>query len=90
MTHRAVEEPRVKTVRSPWKIGGAWLDARTLAWAAGLAIVLLFLSLWYMLREKPLPRRRESRKKSFRKCRRTLPRCSPLSPARSTPLWITG
>ncbi len=57
MTHRAVEEPRVKPVRDPWRLGGAWVNARTLSWGAGFSIVLLFGGLWFVLREKPLPRR---------------------------------
>lgn len=59
MTSRATDEhPRVKTVRSPWNLGGSWLNARVLSWAAGFSIVALFGLLWFMLREKPLPRRR--------------------------------
>ena len=57
MTHR-VEEPRLKAVRSTWNLGGSWLNARTLSWAAGLSIAALFSALWFMLRTKPLPRRR--------------------------------
>lgn len=63
MTHRAAEEhapehPRLRTVKNPWHLGGSWLNARTLSWAAGLSIAVLFSALWFMLREKPLPRRR--------------------------------
>ena len=58
MTHKAAEEIRVKPVRSPWSFGASWLDARTISWAAGVSIVVLFGGLWFMLREKPLPRRR--------------------------------
>ena len=58
MTGGAVETERLKPVRSPWRAGGIGLNARTLAWAAGLSIALLFAALWFLLREKPLPRRR--------------------------------
>lgn len=57
MTSRIADEPRLKTVRGPWHFGGAWLNARTLSWATGFSIALLFGGLWFMLREKPLPRR---------------------------------
>lgn len=58
MTSRAVDEPRLKTVKNPWHYGGSWLNARTLTWAAGISIAALFTALLFMLREKPLPRRR--------------------------------
>lgn len=59
MTSRAVpDEPRLKPVRHPWHFTAAWLNARTLSWAAAVSIVLLFGGLWTMLRSKPLPRRR--------------------------------
>jgi tetratricopeptide (TPR) repeat protein len=54
----AVHEPRVKPVRHPWRLGGAWVNARTLTAGAVLSIAALFGSLYFMLREKPLPRRR--------------------------------
>ncbi len=57
MTGRAVEEVRLKTVKSPWALAGGWLSARAVAIAAGLAVVSLFGMLAFMLREKPLPRR---------------------------------
>jgi tetratricopeptide (TPR) repeat protein len=57
VTTRAAEEPRLKTVKHPWRLGGSWLNARTISWAAGLSIVALFSVLWFMMREKPLPRR---------------------------------
>ncbi|MFI5347745.1 MAG: hypothetical protein ACHQ51_15335 [Elusimicrobiota bacterium] len=57
MTGRATEEhPRLKPVRSPWHFTASWLNARFLSWAAGFSIVVLFSALWFMLREKPLPR----------------------------------
>lgn len=58
MTTGTMEEPRLKPVRGPWRYGGAWLNARTLSAAAAVAVLGLFLGLWLMLREKPLPRRR--------------------------------
>lgn len=58
MTSRAAEEVRLQTVRGPWARGLPWLDARIVAVAATASIALLFASLWFMLREKPLPRRR--------------------------------
>jgi tetratricopeptide (TPR) repeat protein len=58
VTSRAPEEPRLKPVRHPWLVGGPWLNARTLSWAAGLSIALLFTTLWMALRPKPMPRRR--------------------------------
>lgn len=57
MTGRAAEEERLEPVRSPWRRGGSWLDSRALAFAAGISIALLFASLWFLRREKPLPRR---------------------------------
>jgi tetratricopeptide (TPR) repeat protein len=58
VTSHATDEPRLKPVKHPWRLGGSWLNARTLTWAAGLSIVALFSMLWFILREKPLPRRR--------------------------------
>ena len=58
MTSRiAPEEPRLKPVRHPWNFSAAWLNARTLSWAAGFSIALLFGGMWFMLRARPLPRR---------------------------------
>ncbi len=53
----AAHEPRVKPVRGAWG-GGSWLSPRLLAWTAAAAIAVLFGVLWFMLRERPLPRRR--------------------------------
>ncbi len=53
----AAPEPRVGSVRSSPAGGRAWMNARTLSWAAGAAIVVLFGALWFLLRDKPLPRR---------------------------------
>jgi tetratricopeptide (TPR) repeat protein len=53
----ASDEPRLKPVRHPWHFTASWLNARTLSWAAGFSIALLFVGLWWMLRAKPLPRR---------------------------------
>lgn len=59
MTGRAAfDETRLKPVRHPWRFTGAWLNARVLSWAAGFSIAVLFGGLWFMLRAKPLPRRR--------------------------------
>ena len=59
MTNRIAGEPRLKPVRSPWSLGGgAWLNARTIPWLAAVSITLLFGALWFVLRAKPLPRRR--------------------------------
>lgn len=58
MTGHAAHEPRVKAVHGHLASGGSWLNARTLSWAAGFAIAVLFGALWFLLREKPLPRRR--------------------------------
>jgi tetratricopeptide (TPR) repeat protein len=59
LTSRTADEhPRVKAVRSPWHLPGSWLSVRVLTWAAGFSILALFAALWFMLREKPLPRRR--------------------------------
>ena len=59
MTGRIADEPRLKPVRSPWSLGGgAWLNARTIPWLAAVSITLLFGALWFVLRAKPLPRRR--------------------------------
>lgn len=56
MTQRAVEEVRLKPVKSPWAAGG-WLSAWGVAVAAAVSIVVLFGALAYMLRDKPMPRR---------------------------------
>jgi tetratricopeptide (TPR) repeat protein len=58
VTGRLVEEPRLKPVRHPWHFGGSWVNARTLSWAAGFSIAALFGGLYFLLRAKPLPRRR--------------------------------
>ncbi len=59
MTTRPADEVRVKPVRAPWNLGGlAWLDVKTVTWAASIAIVILFGGLWFFLREKPMPRPR--------------------------------
>lgn len=56
MSGPVVDEVRLKPVRSPWALAGGWLSARAVAIAAALAVVSLFGSLVFMLREKPLPR----------------------------------
>ena len=58
MTHRVVDEVRLKPAKSPWVFAGGWLSARTVAVAAVLSIAALFAALTLMLKEKPLPRRR--------------------------------
>ncbi len=58
MTGRTADEPRLKPVRHPWHFGESWVNARTLSWGAGLLIAALFCGLYFMLRAKPLPRRR--------------------------------
>ncbi|MDX6767933.1 MAG: tetratricopeptide repeat protein [Elusimicrobiota bacterium] len=59
MTTRATEdEARVRPVRGPF-MGKAWLTPRNVAWAAGGAVVLLFASLFFAFRAKPIPRRAE-------------------------------
>jgi tetratricopeptide (TPR) repeat protein len=58
VTSRVADEPRVKAVRHPWRVAGPWLNARTLSWAAGFSIAMLFGGLWLMLRPKPMPRPR--------------------------------
>ena len=55
-TVRPPHEPRVKLDR--WRLSPSWTNARALTIGAGLLITLLFVSLWFTLREKPLPRRR--------------------------------
>ena len=57
MTHHAVDEVRLKPVKSPWALAGGWLSARAVAIAAAISIVVLFAALTFMLRDKPLPRR---------------------------------
>ncbi len=57
MTHRVADEVRLKPVKSPWALAGGWLSARAVTIAAGLAVVSLFGTLAFMLRERPLPRR---------------------------------
>lgn len=54
----AAHEPRVKAVHAPLSGGGSWVNARTLALGAGFSIAVLFGALWFLTREKPLPRRR--------------------------------
>ncbi len=56
MTHHAVDEVRLKPVKSPWALAGGWLSARAVAIAAALAVVSLFGTLMFTLRDKPLPR----------------------------------
>lgn len=56
MTQRAVEEVRLKPVKSPWGSPGGWLSAWGVAVSAAVAIVVLFAALAFMLRDKPLPR----------------------------------
>lgn len=56
MTHKVVDEVRLKAVKSPWAAGG-WLSAWGVAVAAAVAIVVLFGTLAFMLRDKPMPRR---------------------------------
>lgn len=55
---RAAEPPRVHPIRNPWRLTGSWISARTLAGAAVFSIALLFGALWWMLRDRPMPRRR--------------------------------
>jgi tetratricopeptide (TPR) repeat protein len=57
VTHHAVDDVRLKAVKSPWVLAGGWISARAVTIAAALAVVSLFGSLAFMLREKPLPRR---------------------------------
>lgn len=57
MTH-AAQEFRLKPVKNHWAFAGEWLSARGVAIAAAGSIVFLFGALWFMLREKPLPRHR--------------------------------
>ena len=58
MTSRPAEEVRVRSVAGRWTFGFSWLNAGTVIVAAGVSIALLFGALWFLLREKPLPRRR--------------------------------
>ena len=58
MTGRAVDEVRLKTVKSSWVLAGGWFSARAVAIAAAASIVVLFGALIFVLREKPLPRLR--------------------------------
>ena len=53
MTARAPEELRVKPVHSPWRLPGAWMTSRGIAWIAACAVVVLFSTLWFLLRERP-------------------------------------
>ena len=57
MTQRAVDEARLKPVKSPWALAGGWLSARAVAISAAVSVVVLFASLALMLRSTPLPRR---------------------------------
>jgi len=58
VTTRAAEEPRLKAVRSHWRLGMDWLSPRVLAGLASFSIVVLFGALWWMLRDAPMPRMR--------------------------------
>jgi tetratricopeptide (TPR) repeat protein len=58
VTNRAPEEPRLKPVSAPGRLGISWLSARSLIVGASLTIAALFTALFFMLREHPLPRRR--------------------------------
>lgn len=58
MTGRAVDDVRLKPVKSPWAMASGRLSARGVAIAAAVLIAVLFAALTFMLREKPLPRRR--------------------------------
>ena len=58
MTNRAAEEARVRSVAGRWTFAFSWLNAGTVIVAAGVSIALLFGALLFLLREKPLPRRR--------------------------------
>ncbi len=58
MTTRAVDEVRLKPVRGRWSLGGDWLSAQNVTIGAAVATTLLFGMLYFMLREKPMPRRR--------------------------------
>ena len=55
MTAKAPEDPRVKTVRSPWR-AGAWLSPRAMAWASAASVAALFGTLLFLLKARPLPR----------------------------------
>lgn len=57
MTHRAVEEARLTSVKTPWALAGGWLNVRVMAIGAAVSVAVLFGALTLMLREKPLPRR---------------------------------
>lgn len=57
MTSRTADDVRLKPVKSPWSFPGGWLNSRVMAIAAGVSVLVLFGALWFMLREKPLPRR---------------------------------
>ncbi|MCR4297068.1 MAG: hypothetical protein NUW21_16170 [Elusimicrobia bacterium] len=58
MTLRVGDDARLKPVKSPWALAGGWLSPRAVAVTAGLSIVVLFGVLTFLLREKPLPKRR--------------------------------
>ncbi len=59
MTARATEdESRVRPVRGPF-LGKAWLTPRNVSWAAGGAVLVLFASLFFAFRSRPMPRRAE-------------------------------
>lgn len=56
MTHKVVDEVRLKPVKGPWPLAGGWLSPWGVALTAGASIIVLFSALAFMLREKPLPR----------------------------------
>ncbi len=57
MTTRAPHEPpRIKLDLR--RLSEAWTNARALSIGAGVLILLLFVGLWFAMREKALPRRR--------------------------------
>ena len=58
MTSRVVDEVRLKPVKGPWALAGGWLSGRGLVVTAAVSIAVLFGTLAFILREKPIPRLR--------------------------------
>lgn len=56
MNQRVGDDARVKPVKGPWALAGGWLSPWGVALTAGASIIVLFSTLAFMLREKPLPR----------------------------------
>lgn len=56
MTAHAADEQRVKAPRGPF-LGKQWLTPRNVAYAAGGAVLVLFLSLFLAFRGRPMPKR---------------------------------